>query len=339
MSIAEDPRAGLRDAFAARHGWTSPEPLSGDASARKYFRLQPSGAILMDADPAAGVGPGPFVGLTTWLRGQGYSAPAVLATDIDAGFLMLEDFGDDLFHVLVASDPTCEATLYSAAVDLLADLQTRPIPANVAFPGGIHDIPAYNGALLLREIARFQDWYLPAMGAEVVVPDALLFDLIAPVADGHEVVILRDYHAENLVWLPSRDGLARVGLLDYQDALRGHPAYDLVSLLHDARRDVAAPLAENLTRRFLDLTGHDAETFGDHAARLSVQRNLKILGLFVRLASQSGKTQYLTHLPRVWDYLQMCLRHPALASLRDWIGRHVPPPEGPRLLAFAKVGR
>jgi hypothetical protein len=177
------------------------------------------------------------------------------------------------------------------------------------------------------------EWYLPAAtGAATPADLAAEFDarvepLVAIALDGPPVPVLRDYHAENLIWLPDRRGHARVGLLDYQDLLIGHPAYDLVSLLQDARRDVPPALAEAMTARYLARTGRDPEGVGHALRALGAQRNLKILGLFVRLAQRDGKSGYLRHLPRVWAHLARDLAHPDLAPLAAWVARHVPPPQ------------
>jgi aminoglycoside/choline kinase family phosphotransferase len=188
-------------------------------------------------------------------------------------------------------------------------------------------------ALMLREARLVPEWYLPAATGGAVPADlaaeyeALAEAAFAPTPEGPRVPVYRDYHAENLLWLPQRKGLARVGLLDYQDLLVGHPAYDLVSLLEDARRDTGAELRAATTARYLARTGADPEVFAAAAHALSAQRNLKILGLFTRLARRDGKPRYLAHLPRVWDHLGRDLAHPALAELRAWVGRHVPAPE------------
>jgi aminoglycoside/choline kinase family phosphotransferase len=181
------------------------------------------------------------------------------------------------------------------------------------------------------------EWYLPAVTGATVPTDlaaeyeALAAAAFAPTLDGARVAVLRDYHAENLIWLPGRAGHARVGLLDYQDMLVGHPAYDLVSLLADARRDVAPELRAAMLARYLERTADDPSAFRLAADTLSAQRNLKILGLFTRLARRDGKPRYLAHLPRVWAHLTRDLGHPALAPLRTWVARHVPPPEAPAL--------
>jgi aminoglycoside/choline kinase family phosphotransferase len=323
-------RGAAIDAFLAAEGWSGSErvPLAGDASARSYLRLRRGrqAAILMDMPPASGLDVAPFLAVTAWLRGLGLSAPEVLAADRGAGLVLLEDLGDGLFARLCDTRAR-ERTLYAAAIDLLADLQAAPKPV----PTPDWSPPPYDAALLMREMRLVPEWYLPAAsGGDTSADLAAEFEdlaaaMIETVLDAPPCIVLRDYHAENLIWLPERKGPARVGLLDYQDLLIGHAAYDLVSLLGDARRDVAPDLAAAMRGRYLARTGADAESFDAAAHVLAAQRNLKILGLFVRLARRDGKTGYLRHLPRVRAHLDDTLGHPALAPMRRWVARHLPP--------------
>lgn len=331
-------RAAEIDGFLAAAGWgaAARAPLAGDASARSYTRLSRQAgretgarAMLMDVPPASGLQAAPFLAVTGWLRGLGFSAPEILAAEPGLGLVLLEDLGDDLF-LRLAGDPGREATLYAAAVDLLAELQAAPLPAATADWS-----PApYDRAVLMREMRLVHEWYLPAATGAATPPelaaefDALAEGIVAIAAAEPPTAVLRDYHAENLIWLPERAGSARVGLLDYQDLLIGAPAYDLASLLGDARRDVAPELAAAMTARYLDRTGREADGFARAAAALGAQRNLKILGLFVRLARRDGKAGYLRHLPRVWGRLKRDLAHPDLAALAGFVAAHVPPPEG-----------
>ena len=316
--------------FLAAAGWASAEraTLAGDASARRYERLRRGAAraILMDVPPLSGLVVGPFLAVDRWLRAAGLSAPEVLAADEGRGLVLLEDLGDDLFARICAAHPEREAGLYAAAVDLLADLQRLPPPAGAWTP------PPYDLAFLGREAGLMLEWYLPATTGASVPPDlaaefaALVAETLAPVAV-QEVAVYRDYHAENLLWLPDRAGHARVGLLDFQDMLIGHPAYDLVSLLADARRDVAPELAAAMEARYLARTGAEPEGFTAAARILSAQRNMKIVGLFTRLCRRDGKARYLELLPRVWGHLAADLAHPALARLAGFVAAHVPAPE------------
>ena len=337
----------LRDAaiaaFLDSAGWgdATVAPLAGDASNRRYLRLsRPDGtAVLMDAPPERGEDVRPFLAVTQWLRGRDLSAPRTLAAEPSAGLLLLEDLGDDLFVRHVARRPAEEWTLYAAAVDLLAGLAGSPPPARIGSGGAAMQLAPYDSAVLDREAGLFTGWWLPAVST--VSPGmaadyaGLVAAATASVAGTRDVLVLRDYHAENLIWLPDRAGPARVGLLDYQDALAGHPAYDLVSLLEDARRDTAPELQAAMVARYLAARPElDPGAFRAAYAVLGAQRNLKIIGIFARLARRDGKPRYLALIPRVWRHLQRDLGHPALASLAAWLSRHAPAPE-PAILARA----
>ncbi|MEM6467214.1 MAG: phosphotransferase, partial [Pseudomonadota bacterium] len=198
-------------------------------------------------------------------------------------------------------------------------------------PGPWTGVAPYDTATYLREAQLLTDWYLPGHGVPPSADtqaqfDSLITELCATTHPRATTLTLRDYHADNLIWLPERAGLSRVGLLDYQDALVGVPAYDLVSLLEDARRDVSTELAQAMINRFIDGTGAQAEVFERDYAILGAQRNMKILGIFVRLWVRDGKPNYLGLLDRVWGHLQRDLKHPALADLAEWVEAHVPGP-------------
>jgi aminoglycoside/choline kinase family phosphotransferase len=231
--------------------------------------------------------------------------------------------------------------LYERAVDLLASLADRPVPGTIGQGVSEMTVPPYDMATLLREAMLVPEWWMPAAGAQV--PQALADDFrgliaeaVAGVADSRRVMVLRDYHADNLLWLPERPGLAAVGLLDYQDVLAGHPAYDLVSLLEDARRDTTPDLRAAMIVRYLShRPDEDADAFRQAYAVLGAQRNLKIVGIFARLAIRDRKPRYLAMIPRVWDHLRNDLSHPALAALRGWVDAHVPAPDPAVLQAIA----
>lgn len=333
-------------AFLRDQGWGEADvaPLAGDASNRRYLRLSAAGrrAVLMDAPPERGEDVRPFAAVTRWLRDAGYSAPEILGADHDRGFLLLEDLGDALFSRHIAERPEAELPLYERAVDLLADIARRPAPGHMGTAPLSMPIAPYDMAVLEREALLIVDWWLPAVtggppasGLRVDFT-GLLAAAMTGVAAAREVVVLRDYHADNLLWLPDRSGLAAVGLLDYQDALLGHPAYDLVSLLEDARRDTTADLREAMLTRYLaarpDL---DAGGFRAAYAALGAQRNLKIVGIFTRLAVRDGKPGYLGMIPRVWAHLMNDLAHPALADLCAWVADNVPEPTEERLRSIA----
>ncbi len=318
-------RPALSRAFLAAAGWgdAARSPLAGDASPRKYERLvSPSGerAVLMDADPATGEDVRPFTAIARHLQGLGLSAPAIMAENEDRGFLLLEDLGDDLYARLLTREPAQETPVYAAAVDVIAELQRHPAPEG---------LDAYDVPLMADLAALAVDWYLPAATGQDT-DRAAFAELVAQTlkahAPDHEGLILRDYHAENLIWLPEREGLARVGLLDFQCAMRGHPAYDLISLTEDARRDVPQDLAQAMQDRLARALNQPVAEFGTACAALAAQRNLRILGVFARLWLRDGKPQYIALMPRVWGHLMRDLAHPALASLREEVLRLLPEP-------------
>jgi hypothetical protein len=310
-------------AFAQRAGWgeAARRPLAGDASNRRYLRLRRGGetAVLMDAPPERGEDVRPFLRIARHLSALDLSAPAILASDEAAGLLLLEDLGDGVFARLAEADPEIETPLYLAAAEALAVLHRAPPP-----PGLTRFTPE-----VMADLARLVfDWYAPGTPPKAAEDmTSRLRDTLAKTAPEPTVLSLRDFHAENLLWLPDRSGPARVGLLDFQDAVVAHPAYDVVSLLNDARRDVSEETHAATIRHFLDLTGHAEAPLAAAAAALSVQRNLRILGVFARLAGRDGKTGYLRFIPRVWRLLLRDLEHPALAEVREKALRLLPPPE------------
>ena len=321
-------RARQRRAFVARAGWGEAlhHALAGDASARRYARLAQDAAtaVLMD-DPPPGNTVGAFLRIARLLRGMGYSAPAILAADEAEGFVLLEDFGDDSFTALLdrAGPDSLERTLYAAAVDLLLDLHRRPVPA---------DLPRYDADWLLDDATLFLESGLAHGSGAAEDFEAAWRGPLADAAAGPQALCLRDFHAGNLMWLPVRGdagcgtpGLRRVGLLDFQDARAGPAAYDLVSLLQDARRDLGAGLEAAMVARYLDgASGIDAVAFRAAYAILGAQRAVRIVGVFHRLARRDGKPAYLAYLPRVWGHLDANLAHPALAPVRAWFDRCCP---------------
>lgn len=313
-------------------------PLAGDASNRRYERLlRPDGsrAVLMDAPPEKGEDVRPFVLIARHLTGLGLSAPAIMAEDAGNGFLLIEDLGDDLYSRLLASmsgdeRQGTEFRLYAAATDMLARLSLADLPDGVAdySPELMSDLAGL-AYVHYRKAGPDPDEgpraaFLPAMRQ--------LLDAIAP---QRKVLIMRDVHAENLLWLPRRKGVARVGLLDFQDAMSGHPAYDLVSLLQDARRDVPRALHRAMIARFCAQTGANLTTFSAAYHVLGVQRNLRILGVFARLSLLYGKPHYVDLIPRVWDNLVSNLSHPALLQMRRRLLADLPEPT-PALLQKLK---
>lgn len=307
-------RAALSAAFIARAGWAAADRrvLAADASPRRYDRLTwgAQTAVLMDAPPEKAEDVRPFVLMARHLRALGLSAPAVLAEDAANGFLLLEDLGDALFARVLEGDPKAEATLYTAAVEVLATLQSAPPP-----PG----LPDHTPAFMAEAAGLSLTWYARAVtGArqDATPLQAAMAEAMAAHCTKAPALVLRDYHAENLLWLPGRAGLARVGLLDFQMGSMGQPEYDLISLLQDARRDVAPDLARAMIGHFAAITGADPACTETACAVLGAQRALRILGGFTRLCLLHGKPGYIRLIQRVWAHLQGNLAHPALAALR-----------------------
>jgi aminoglycoside/choline kinase family phosphotransferase len=337
-----------RRAFLDSVGWRGAAiaPLPGDASTRSYarVRLGDRKAMLMDQPqtaetPAAakdatpeerralgynavarlaGADVGRFVAVAEHLRGLGLSAPEIYAADTKQGLVLIEDLGDRLYADVLA-DGADEPALYEAAAEVLARLHAQVAPEL---------LHAFDETAQIAETDLMTEWFLPyALGRPVTADEiaehralwrAALTGQVPP------VFVHRDYHAQNLLWMPERSGLARVGLIDFQDAVAGTRAYDLISLTEDARRDVAPEIAEAATRRYLAATGADAEAFRAQMAVAAAQRNAKIAGIFARLYKRDGKPRYLDYLPRVWGHLNRDLEHPALSDLKSWYDRTIP---------------
>jgi aminoglycoside/choline kinase family phosphotransferase len=307
------------DAFLAAAGWRGAQvdPLPGDASFRRYFRVRNGDgetAMLMDAPPP-NEDPGPFLRAAHWLDDNGMRAPRILAEDAARGLVLLEDFGDARMRDYLDQWPDDETAIYTAAVSELAKLHQLPA-------GPFLD---YSLAEYQREARLFVDWYCTAQNLYVDAAgfvtawEKVLRDLLGRQRPG--VTVLRDYHAENIMLLGS---LEKQGLLDFQDALVGHPAYDLVSLLQDARRDVSPELEAAMFDHYVQRSGADADTLLADYARLGAQRNTKIVGIFVRLWRRDGKPRYLDLIPRVWALLERDLAHPALAPVAAWFDANIP---------------
>ena len=336
-----DGRGEQLRAFLSRTGWAgaSAETLGSDASRRVYHRVrdQVTGAtaMVMDAPPEHGEDVRPFVKVASMLTRCGLSAPQIREADENAGLLLLEDFGDDVFSTMCSAHPERETEFYETAVDVLVRLHQFP-------PTGLKP---YDHETCSIESRLFTSWYLPAATDRPVSTEAVeafvslvvdAFDSACNVKDADRVIMLRDYHAENIMWLSDREGERRAGLLDFQDAVAGHPAYDLVSLLEDARRDTSETLQEAMKTRFFTASFKARGENPDREARqafeaayavLGAQRNLRILGVFSRLCMRDGKLGYLDLVPRVWKHLQRDLGHPVLGELAAWIEKMVPPPD------------
>lgn len=305
------------DEFLDAAGWPGAqvEPLAGDASFRRYFRVRKSSgetAMLMDAPPPH-EDPKPFLHVAKYLLANGFRAPAIYGEDLTRGLILIEDFGKERMREHLDDHPEDEAAIYRQAIDTLVALEKAPV-ANVA---------PYEAAAYLRETALLAEWYIPAMGRAVDKDefDTLWGRALAPLFDRNwqQVTVLRDYHAENIMLLA--DGSQ--GLIDFQDALAGHPAYDLVSLLQDARRDVSPELEAEMLAYYRENAKPHAD-FDLHYALLGAQRNTKIIGIFTRLWKRDGKERYLSFLPRMWKLLERDLEHSGLAELRDWFDLNIP---------------
>lgn len=313
------------EAFLSRADWGNSNRLhlAGDASNRRYERIERRGtdetAILMDApDQGTGSIP-PFVQMTELLRDADLSAPEIYAADPEAGLLLLEDLGDGLFSRVLERDRSQEVALYEAAVDALIHVQ-RIVP-----PGWV---AAFDAVEMAEAVRLTFNWYASSSepAAQDKTVELIKEALEQTLAAEPPVLMLRDFHAENLLWLPKRVGIARVGLLDYQDARTCHPVYDLVSLLQDARRDVGEAAAAAAMQRFAQKGGFDVEAIAASAAVLGMQRNLRILGVFARLSRRDGKQGYVGLIPRVWAHLMRDLESPELSVLRDRLIKMLPEP-------------
>ena len=297
--------------------------LAGDASPRKYWRVQTAHGprVIMDADPATGEDVARFARLSRHLSDHGFSAPAIHAEDPTAGFLLLEDFGDGLYSSLLAADPASEATLYSVAIDVL--LALRDVPAG--------DLPVYDAPAMAQAVDLAFTEYLGALSHDDPQPiftqaQSVVQAALDDAPQAAPVLCLRDYHAENIFWLPGRAGIAQAGLIDFQDAVLTHPAYDLASLLFDVRREVAPATQAAMITRYCVGAGWEKPSLEHALAVMSAQRNLRILGVFTRLARARGKPGYLQWLPRVWSLMNTALAHPELSALRSLIHDTLPEP-------------
>jgi hypothetical protein len=354
-------RSDAAQSFLAQAGWSNSElvGLRGDASTRRYYRVYRGGrnAMLMDQPQNAEAPPCPpsatpeerrvlgynavarlagancarFIATANYLRDRGLAAPEIFAADPAQGFVLLEDFGDDLYSEVVGNGAD-EFALYCAATDAIAHLHNEAAPQLLAeeMPLYVYDIHA-----CLAETDLMTEWFFPLALGRAAKPDevlehrALWREALEKIPSTRSVFVHRDYHAQNLFWLPARNGLVRVGMIDFQDALAGNRSYDLMSLLEDARRDVAPELALAMRNRYLAAVNADGCTldeaaFAAEAAVTAAQRNAKIAGIFARLANRDGKRRYLSLVPRVWRYLERDLSHPVLAKLRGWYDRVVP---------------
>jgi hypothetical protein len=337
---------------ASGHGAAVRRRIQGDASTRSYERLtrdsecvimmnaprRPDGPILRDGKPYSAIAHlaesvTPFIAMARGLSARGFSAPRILAADREAGLLVLEDLGSE---PVVSGDPPAPIEeRYAAAVDVLAALHRMDLPELLPVePGLDYRLPGYDQDALLVELELLLDWYLPKLNTALSNAGREMFfalwrKALAALEDAPVTWVLRDFHSPNLLWLPDRDGIGKVGLLDFQDALLGPAAYDVASLLQDARVDVPEMMELALLSRYTRARREsdpmfNATQFAQAYATLAAQRASKILGIFARLEKRDGKPQYIRHMPRVWAYLRRSLAHPALSDLQRWYRANVP---------------
>jgi aminoglycoside/choline kinase family phosphotransferase len=316
-------RATLIYQFLQTHGWADAErhQLPGDASFRRYIRLnlKDKKALVMDAPPPL-ESVQPFVSIARHLCALGFSAPEIIAEDVAHGLLLIEDFGEDTFTHLLNNGAN-EEELYTLATDTLIELHRKPgaIPENLA---------PYNDFCMIDEAALFADWYLPAIDVSPSLRKGYAmawFECFHLLGGQPQTVVLRDYHVNNLMRLSGRNGIQACGLLDFQDALAGPSAYDVMSLLDDARRDIAEPLRLKMLNRYCDaFPKNDRAAFETAFAILGAQRHAKVIGIFTRLCWRDNKTIYLKHIPRVWRLLERSLQHPALFAVASWFDLYIP---------------
>jgi len=312
-------------AFVGRTPWAGwdVEPLAGDASTRRYFRLRRArkSVVLMDAPPESGQNVGRFLDVARVLEEAGLSVPRALAEDRGAGFAIVEDFGDVTFARLVAERPDMEASLYGTATDVLVELDGHTVP-DLA--------PVFGAKAMAAGTKPAYEWYAGGIRATRTAGfhriETELEAALSAAAREPPTLSLRDFHSENLIWLPDRRGIRRAGLLDFQDAMAAPPGYDLVSMLLDARRDVSPDVASTAKKRFAEATGRDPVALETAFATIGLQRNLRILGVFARLAIEGGKPHYIDFIPRVWRHVMACLSHPSLSRIAETVTEDLPEP-------------
>jgi aminoglycoside/choline kinase family phosphotransferase len=314
--------------FLRANGWDGAaiEPLAGDASFRRYFRVIDGDrrAVLMDAPPPH-ENPAPFLDVARWLGERGFAAPVIHGVDLTQGLVLLEDFGDVRMRETVDAEAPREMALYASAIDTLVELHRHEAGA----------FPPYDRAFLQDEADLVVDWYCPAVGigSDIESYHEAWGQVFGHALSDRPVTVLRDYHAENLMLIGGSD---KLGLLDFQDARAGHPAYDLVSLLQDARRDVPIEVEAAMLERYKKESGQ-GDAFDSAYHVLGAQRNAKIVGIFTRLWKRDGKPRYPALCPRVWNYLERDLAHPALAPVKAWFDATIPPDKRGDPMAIGQI--
>ncbi|HEU5047852.1 MAG TPA: phosphotransferase [Rickettsiales bacterium] len=319
-------RTDAIDQFLAASGWGGARRtmLAGDASFRKYERvfLGEKSAVLMDAPPDK-EDIRPFMKAAEYLTQTGLSAPQILASDEAHGFLLLEDLGDDLFARVMEKHPETERELYLAATEVLVTLYKD------AKAGGVNPFEPFSIEKMLQQVALLPEWFMPFVSG-ASCPEEIKQEYLdiwrrtlAKLPALQQVTVIYDYHAENLLWLPGREGVAKAGLLDFQDAMLGSPAYDLVSILEDVRRDITSDTVQHALDYYLEKTGIAREEFMAAYHMMGAQRNCRIAGTFARLYVRDHKPRYLTFMPRVWRLIEKDVSHPLMAEVRQWLDTHI----------------
>ncbi len=325
MSLVRDVEI---DTFLNQNGWAGAKRtvLAGDASFRRYDRIMQAAesVVLMDA-PLPDEDIRQFIAIAQHLSGLGYSAPNILAVDEEAGLLLLEDLGDNTY-TQVLSKGGDEMVLYELAIDVLIDLHKRPVAESVP-----PTLPNYGNGRLLDEVFLAPQWIFPTFTGAPASEDVrraygdIWLQLFPLIHAGPKTLVLRDYHVDNLLWLEGRMGIKACGLMDFQDAVAGHPAYDLMSLLEDARRDLGLGVKAKMIERYLlAFPKLDRGAFEIVFDILAAQRHAKVIGIFTRLFQRDGKPDYLVHIPRVWALLEAALENPVLSHMRDWFDSNMP---------------
>lgn len=323
-----DSRNAIIDNFLDQNGIAGGKRslIASDASKRRYERIKKDGKsfILMDAPPPL-ENVHPFVIMAQHLIKLGYSAPKVMAVDKEAGLLLLEDLGDNTYSAVIEKGGD-EFALYELAVCLLIDIHKRPL-SECTLPG----LPSYGNGRLLNEVFLLPEWTFSAFGVAPANEETrraygqLWLKLFPQVHSGPKTLVLRDFHVDNLLWLNERSGIKACGILDFQDAVLGHPAYDLMSLLEDARRDLGLGIKEKMLDLYLSAFPNlDQKHFKNAFAILAAQRHAKVIGIFTRLGLQDKKVHYLSHLPRVWSLLEASLEIPILSDMKNWFNTNIP---------------
>jgi N-acetylmuramate 1-kinase len=344
MYDTEQERKTALEAFLKKNNYAISDmvALKGDASRRIFYRHKKNdkSVIIIDADPNVGEEPSAYAAVTYLLQKHHFSVPHIHGSDVQNGFFIVEDFGDNLYAQIINQNKNTADALYENALDLLVHLQTIKIDPVLSYGDGTYKLQDYDINRYIAEVKIFTDWYFPEITKRptpAIAKDELntiMRGLLMPVINQSSGLVLRDYHAENLMLLDNRTGIAKVGLLDYQDAVIGSHAYDVVSLLQDARRDVTPEFETKMLNYYIKQAKiTDTDAFMRDYYILGAQRNIKILGIFTRLWLRDRKTHYLPHIDRVWGYLNHDLAQPQLKPLMDWFDRWLP--ENLRLNAVA----